>query len=363
MRFLITNIGNEDIILGYPWMAVFEPQFSWKNGTINRQALPIIIRSVNPLRIIGDQIIAQAQTENRQVRATTSTELAIQAQQYTKKVEVPREYHKFVKVFSEEESKRYPPKRAWDHVIEFKKDAPEAIDCKVYPMNQIEDEAVQKFINDELEKGYIRESKSPYASSFFFVCKKDGKLCPVQDYQKINAITIRNQYPLPLISDLIRDLSNAHIYTKLDVRWGYNNVRIREGDEHKAAFKTRYGLFEPTVMYFGLTNSPATFQTMMNFIYRDVILKHEPLGTTIRIYMDDISIATCTNLADHHRTVHNVLQVALLHNLYFKPEKCLFDSPSMDYLGVILEKGVTRMDPAKIAGVDTWPVPTTPTEV
>ena len=363
IRFLITNIGNEDVILGYPWMAVFEPQFSWRTGTINEQALPVIIRSVNPSKIIGEQIIAQARTGDEQIRATTSTELAIQAQQYTKAVEVPQEYHKFAKVFSEEESKRYPPKRAWDHAIEFKKDAPEAIDCKVYPMNRIEDEAVQKFINDELEKGYIRESKSPYASSFFFVHKKDGKLRPVQDYRKINAITIRNQYPLPLISDLIRDLSNAHIYTKLDVRWGYNNVRIREGDEHKAAFKTRYRLFEPTVMYFGLTNSPATFQTMMNFIYRDVILKHKPLGTTIRIYMDDIGIATRTNLADHHRAVHDVLQVAHLHDLYFKPEKCLFDSPFMDYLGVILEKGVTRMDPAKIAGVDTWPVPTTPTEV
>ncbi len=154
-----------------------------------------------------------------------------------------------------------------------------------------------------------------------------------------------------------------HIYTKLDVRWGYNNVRIREGDEKKAAFKTRYGLFEPTVMYFGLTNLPATFQTMMNFIYRDVILKHEPLGTTIRVYMDDIGIATCTNLDDHRRAVHDVLKVAQLHDLYFKLEKCLFHSSSMDYLGVILEKGVTQMDPTKIAGIDTWPVPKNATEV
>jgi len=248
-------------------------------------------------------------------------------------------------------------------MIKFKKNAPETVDCKVYPMNRIKDQAVQEFLNNELEKGYIRESKSPYTSSFFFVRKKDGKLRPVQDYWKINALTIRNQYPLPLIADLIRDLSNTHIYTKLDVRWGYNNVRIQEGDERKAAFKTRYGLFEPTVMYFGLTNSPATFQTMMNYIYRDVILKHEPLGTTIRVYMDDIGIATCTNLDDHHRAVHDILKVAQLHDLYFKPEKCLFHSPSMDYLGVILEKGVTRMDPAKIAGVDTWPVPKNVTDI
>jgi len=208
-------------------------------------------------------------------------------------------------------------------------------------MNRVEDEAVQKFIKDELKKGYICKSKSPYASSFFFVHKKDGKMRLVQDYRKINTITVRNQYPLLLIANLIRDLSNTHIYTKLDVRWGYNNVRIHEGDEQKAAFKTRYGLFEPTVMYFGLTNLPATFQTMMNYIYRNVILKHEPLRTTIHVYMDDIGIATHTNLEDHRQAVHDILKVTQLHDLYFKLEKCLFHASSMDYLGVILEKGVT----------------------
>ncbi len=363
IQFLVMNIGNEDIILGYPWMATFEPQFTWRNGVINERELPIILQSVNPFIPGKDPIIARIAGEDSQIAATTSTELAIKAQQYTKKVEVPKEYQQFAKVFSKQESKRFPPKQAWDHAIEFKKDAPDAVDCKVYPMNHIEDEVVQKFLRDELEKGYIHESKSPYASSFFFIRKKDGKLRPVQDYRKINALTIRNQYPLPLIADLIRDLSNAHIYTKLDVRWGYNNVHIREGDEKKAAFKTRYGLFEPTVMYFGLTNSPATFQTMMNYIYRNVILKHEPLGTTIHIYMDNIGIATRTNMSDHQRAVHDVLTVAQLHDLYFKPEKCLFHSPSMDYLGVILEKGVTRMDPAKITGVDTWPIPKNATEV
>jgi len=136
IRFLITNVGNEDVVLGYPWMATFEPQFTWCTGTINSNALPIIIRSVNPSTIGESQIIAQAQVEDSHVRATTSTDLAIKAQQYTKTVAVPKEYQQFAKTFSKEESKRYPPKRAWDHAIEFKKDAPEAIDCKVYPMNR-----------------------------------------------------------------------------------------------------------------------------------------------------------------------------------------------------------------------------------
>ncbi len=247
----------------------------WKYATIDKSTLPIVLRSVNP-QLNPGSVIAQTDSEKEEIVAaleleslikTTATELAIQAQQYTTKKEIPKEYGDFAKVFSEEESKRYPPKRAWDHAIEFKKDAPDAIDCKVYPQTQEEDKALQKFLTEEIEKGYVRPSKSPYASPFFYIKKKDGKLRPVQDYRKINAITIRNQYPLPLISDLIRDLSNAHIYTKLDIRWGYNNICIREGDKEKAAFKTRYGLFEPMVMYFGLTNSPATFQTMMNYIF------------------------------------------------------------------------------------------------
>ena len=128
---------------------------------------------------------------------------------------------------------------------------------------------------------------------------------------------------LPLISELMANLSGAHIFSKLDVRWGYNNVHIKEGDEHKAAFKTKYGLWEPTVMFFGLTNSPATFQAMMDSIYRQVVEKWAQRGTRIEKYMDDIAIATSTNEADHTEAVMDVLQVAEDHDLYFKPEKCV----------------------------------------
>ncbi len=104
IQFLVTNIGNEDIILGYPWMAAFEPQFTWKNGVIHEKELPIILRSVNPF-ILGDPIIARTKEESSRITATTSTELAIKAQQYVKKVEVPKEYQQFAKIFSEQESK------------------------------------------------------------------------------------------------------------------------------------------------------------------------------------------------------------------------------------------------------------------
>ena len=112
---------------------------------------------------------------------------------------------------------------------------------------------------------------TPKSTSLFFIKKKEGTLCPVQDYQYLNSITVKNEYPLPLISNLIDQLKDASIFTKLDLRWGYNNVCIREGDQWKAAFKTKRGLYEPKVMFFGLCNSPATFQAMMNSLFHDLI--------------------------------------------------------------------------------------------
>jgi ribonuclease HI len=272
--------------------------------------------------------------------------------------EIPKEYQEFSRLFNDEAADRFPPSREWDHAIDLKPGAPETLDCKVYPMTRDEDTALEKFLDEMVAKGYIRPSKSPYTSPFFFVKKKDGKLRPVQDYRQLNSHTVRNQYPLPLIAQLISDLSGAHIFSKFDVRQGYNNVQIKKGDEWKAAFKTKFGHWEPLVMFFGLTNSTSTFQEMMNVIYKEVIERHMERGTVIRIYMDDIAIATTGTLQDHIDAVQDILRVAEEHDLYFKPSKCMFHASSIDYLGVIIEKGMTRMDPIKIAGIKNWPTPT-----
>lgn len=189
-----------------------------------------------------------------------------------------------------------PPPRPWDHAIDFKLDAPASIDCKVYPLTLGEQEAMKTFLNEHLAKGYICKSNSPYALPFFFIKKKDGKLRPVQDYQKINKWMVKNKYPLPLISELIDKVRDTKLFTKFDIRWGYNNVRIKDGDQGKAAFKTNQGLFEPLVMFFGLTNSPSTFQMMMNTIFREEVDSGE-----VVIYMDDILIATINDLQVHRR--------------------------------------------------------------
>ena len=210
-------------------------------------------------------------------------------------------------------------------------DTPQTLDCKVYPLDTGGPKRLDEFIDDHLAKGYIRRSKSPYASQFFFVKKKDGKFQPVQDYQMLNNYTVRNTYPLPLIKELINRLVGKQWFTKFDIQWGYNNVHIKEGDEWKAAFKTNRGLFEPTVMFFGLTNSPATFQTMMDEIFKEEIAK----GNVI-IYMDDILIATQGSLCYHHNCITHVLKKLKDNDLYLKLEKCSFYKKEVEYLDVII---------------------------
>ena len=213
-------------------------------------------------------------------------------------------------------------------------------------------------MKEQQAKGYIHPSKSPYAAPFFFIKKQDSKLQPVQDYWWLNEWTITNCYPLPLISKLIAQVQNAKIFTKVNVRWGYNNICIKEGDEYKVAFITNQGLFEPTVIFFRLTNSPATFQTMMNAIFAPEIAK----GWMI-IYMDNILITTQDDPRFHEECIHCILEKLCLHNLYLKPEKCTFEQRQIEFLGVILENGMVQMDPAKLKGVADWPQPQCITDV
>jgi len=169
----------------------------------------------------------------------------------------------FSQVFLEEGFSKLPNRKPWDHAIELMPGA-QPKGCKVYPLSVTEQSELDRFLTENLEMGRIQPSKSPMASPVFFIKKKDGSLWLVQDYRMLNKMTVKNKYPLPLISELVNQLRGAKYFTKLDVRWGFNNVQIEEGDEWKAAFRTNRGLFEPLVMFFGLTNSPATFQTMMN---------------------------------------------------------------------------------------------------
>src|SRR3979490_2600880 len=206
--------------------------------------------------------------------------------------EIPDYLREFESVFAKESFDELPSRKIWDHAIELELGS-SPVNCKVYPMSPLEQAKLDIFIQENLASGRIRPSKAPMASPVFFIKKKEGSLRLVQDYRRLNAMTIKNRYPLPLIPELINYLRGAKYFTKLDVRWGYNNVQIKDGDEWKAAFWTNRGLFEPLVMFFGLTNSPATFQMMMNNIFQDLIMEG-----VICVYIDDILIYLKTR-AEH----------------------------------------------------------------
>ena len=293
------------------------------------------------------------------VRAKTSIsqELAQKLEKEKPRTELPDTLIDYRSVFEKKPSERLPTRKTWDHAIDLKPDFIPR-DCKIYPMTPEEQGKLEEFINENLNKGYIRPSKSPNASPFFCVSKKDSKkLHPCQDYRRLNDATIKNAYPLPRVGDLLDKLKGAKYFTKLDLRWGYNNVRIKEGNEWKAAFKTNLGLFEPLVMYFGLCNSPGTFQNMMNDILREEINEGWLL-----VYMDDILIFT-DNRSKLIELTRRVLQKLKDNDLFLNLDKCTFDVEEIEYLGMIITENQIKMDPVKLAGIADWPVPTSVKQV
>jgi RNase H-like domain found in reverse transcriptase/Reverse transcriptase (RNA-dependent DNA polymerase) len=228
---------------------------------------------------------------------------------------------------------------------------------KYYNLTPEEQKGLDKFLDEKLEKGYIRPSQSPQVSPFFFVEKKDGRLWPCQDYRYLNNWTVKNTYPLPLISKIMDKLKGAKYFSKFDVWWGYNNVWIQSGDKWKAAFKTNQGLYKPTVMFSGMCNSLATFQAMM-----DKIFKKEIKEDLIIVYMNNI--LAFSKMIDGLKKIEQIiLEKAWEYDLYFKAKKCEFRKLKIEYLGVVVEEGKLAMDPAKLKGILDWLAPKTVKEV
>jgi hypothetical protein len=391
--FHIANIGSEDAILGIDWLRRHNPSVDWSTDSISFPLCPSCLAQKpmlgkvetplgpsvgNPdvesdpgasppmFRISANRRTRSVWWNDRLLTSQTDEMWCAAGYTYSQQIAeeaskgkalrtldkiVPEHYRDFSKVFSEEESNRLPTHKAYDHVIDLKPDAPESLRSKVYPMPVNKQAELDRFLEENLKKGYIVPSKSPMSSPVFFIKKKDGKLCLIQDYRKLNDISIKNHYPLPLASDIINQLRGARYFTKFDIRWGYNNVRIKEGDEWKAVFATNRGLFEPTVMFFGMTNSPATFQGMMNTIFANLVAEGK-----VAVYLDDILIFTL-DLEEHRRVVHKVLKHLCDNDLYLRPEKCDFEKTKVEYLGMVILEGQVCMDPAKVAAVKTWAQP------
>ena len=203
---------------------------------------------------------------------------------------------------------------------------------------------LKQYLDDHLKKCFIRPSSSPYSSPILFVRKPSGGLRLCVDYRGLNAVTVKNRYPLPLIKETLDQIAGCSYFTKLDIIAAFNKLRMAPGDEKLTAFKTSYGLYEYLVMPFGLANAPSSFQHYIN----DVL--HEFLGCFATAYIDDILIFS-KSLKEHRRHVRQVLEKLRAAGLQLDIEKCEFHQPEVKYLGLVIGKDGIKMDPAKVAAI------------
>jgi len=309
-RFYVTDLGRDRFIFGYPWFREFNPDIDWPNGMLKGPKVKMETLKHGTFQYARN-FIKEKKKEDQdndlimKIQATTLADItpdmsdddddhvpwtgvtfpgeesgpveinrthnAVEmahkyAKQHAKEeVTLPPEFKRHAALFSDEEAKKFPPSRPHNHKIELTSEAPNKFNCKLYPMSLADQAIEDEFLDENLEKGYIVPSDSPYSFSTFMVPKKDSKEKRyIIDYHPLNAVTKKDVTPLPNLAQCIEDLQGMEIFSKFDIRWGYNNIRIHEGDEWKGAFKTCHGLYEPKVMFFGMSNSPPTFQRFVN---------------------------------------------------------------------------------------------------
>ena len=348
----VMDLGKNSFILGFSWLKHHNPDIDWTKGTVTMTHCPRHCHMLQPKSAFLASLKKEEYDIQYQVHETIRVLEAQQEKPKEKTPEelVPKEYHKFLKVFSKKESKRMLLQKPWDHAIDLK-DTFKLKKGHIIPLSPAEQEEVTAFLDDQLKKGYICPSKSPQTSPVFFISKKDGKKRMVQDYHYLNEHTVKNNYLLLLIVQLVDKLQGAKLFTKMDLRWGYNNVHIKENDEWKAAFTCFCGSFEPLVMYFGLCNLPATFQAMMNKIFTD-------MDNVVVVYIDNLMIFTKTeNQAEHDKIILEVLRHLEENDLFVKPKKCTFRATEVNFLSMIVGCDGIKMDQKKVKAILEWPEP------
>ncbi|MBW0510243.1 hypothetical protein O181_049958 [Austropuccinia psidii MF-1] len=240
---------------------------------------------------------------------------------------VPHSYHQYLGVFSKVKAEKLPPHHACDHHIELEGLLP--------PIGNV-------------EKGFIRPSSSSTGAHVLFVNKNDKGPCLCVDYCKLNAVTRKNRYPVPPMSQLLTAFNGSTIFSKIDLCGAYNLLRIKEGDEQLTAFRTKYGSYEYLVMPFGFTNAPASFQNLVNDIFSDF------LDVFVVVYLDDIMVFSNSE-EEHLKHVTSVLQMLRENNLFAKASKCVFHASSVEYLGYVVSSEDLKTDPSNIQQILNWP--------
>ena len=269
---------------------------------------------------------------------------------------LPEAYAAYRSMFEPEAAARLPKHTKFDHAITLKEGSKPPFG-PIYSLSQVELETLREYLERMLREGKIRPSESPAGAPILFVPKPNGRglrLCV--DYRKLNATTIPNRYPLPLMQELQDMVAGCMVFSKLDLKNGYNLLRIKPGDEWKTAFRCRYGHFEYLVMPFGLINAPASFQAMMNEILKEF------LDQGVVVYMDDILIYTKT-VTEHRLLLSKVMARLIEHGLAADIEKCVFEAPCVEFLGYVIGANGVEMCPEKMKAILEWETPKTVTDV
>ncbi|KAJ1586499.1 hypothetical protein NDA11_001111 [Ustilago hordei] len=281
--------------------------------------------------------------------ADKGVEMEVEVDKVVTAADIPKPYQHLRDVFDEVEADKLPHHTEHDLHLELIEGG-KPPQGPLYLKGPKEMSELRRYLDENLEKGFIRPSKSPARSPVLFVPKKDGGLRLCVDYRGLNEITVKNRAPLPLIEEQLFLLRKARIYTKLDLRAAYNLIRIAKGDEWKTAFGTQLGLYEYLVMPFGLANAPAHFQSFINDIFRDII------GVYVVVYLDDFLIFSDTEEV-HVKHVTEVLTRLRSNRLFAKLSKCEFHTKTVEFLGYIIKPTGIEMDPEKVRTVKEWPMP------
>ncbi|KAJ1576469.1 hypothetical protein NDA12_005468 [Ustilago hordei] len=281
--------------------------------------------------------------------ADKGVEMEVEVDKVVTAADIPKPYQHLRDVFDEVEADKLPHHTEHDLHLELIEGG-KPPQGPLYLKGPKEMSELRRYLDENLEKGFIRPLKSPARSPVLFVPKKDGGLRLCVDYRGLNEITVKNRAPLPLIEEQLFLLRKARIYTKLDLRAAYNLIRIAKGDEWKTAFGTQLGLYEYLVMPFGLANAPAHFQSFINDIFRDII------GVYVVVYLDDFLIFSDTEEV-HVKHVTEVLTRLRSNRLFAKLSKCEFHTKTVEFLGYIIKPTGIEMDPEKVRTVKEWPMP------
>lgn len=381
--FYVTELGTKDMVIGMTWLRSHNPEINWRSGEITFTRCPRKCHGEAPTSHSLQTLFESGRVDEQltvnlmvhRINAKTSPSIQLALENFKNKEVLTLDdiktgpFADYLDIFEDQQYQALPPHRKWDHKIDLAPDWESRIwKPRIYPLDYEEQKIQDEFLKENLANGRIRVSESPLASPLFMIDKKEidpktgkAKKRLVIDYRKLNELTVKNAYPLPLTDELINKWNGCKYFSALDVRNGYYNIRIREGDEWKTAFITNRGLYESLVMTFGLTNAPATFQTMMDSIFV-VYIRRGDTGA----FIDDIGIGTKSDptgkLSDeefHIKVCREILQVFREHHLSLKVEKCLFLRKEIPYLGHIVSGSSIRPDPVKVEGVGNWPVPTT----